>query len=270
MFMMFADNVEENFGYCIQNIQGNYMNYLLEPVNYVTGVLTEVGGEFSSNIMGVRNMISNLRDAFSTITSGIFGVFLNIVIEFQKMTISIKDLVGKIIGVVTIMMHVLSGAQMTMESAWNGPPGQMVKSLGSSCFHPSTKLRLQSGKLVSIKDIDVGDVLYDNSIVQSTLKMKNRLKESLYCFQQKGENREDILVSGNHFVFYHGEWMRVKNVVCGGATVKKSEIYSDILYNLMTSSGHIKIGEITFYDYEDDELTSTESQPHLRKYSFVR
>lgn len=255
VFMLFADNVEENFSYCIQNIQGNYMGYLLQPLTYITSVLTEVGGDFNKNLVGIRTMISNMRDSITSIIQNIFGVFLNIIIEFQKMTISIKDLVGKIIGTISVMMYILSGAQMTMESAWSGPPGQMVKALGSACFHSDTKIRLKNNMMISIEDIDVGDVLYDNTIIEAKIKIRNRLNEPLYCFKNKGEEGQDILVSGNHFVFHENKWIRVKNV----PDIKEEDTHN-ILYNLITSNGTIKIGEVLFHDFEDDELSEKEKE----------
>jgi hypothetical protein len=57
------------------------------------------------------------------------------------MTISIKDLVGKMIGVMVAMMHIMDGSLKTINSSWNGPPGQMVRAIGK-CFHPETKIKL--------------------------------------------------------------------------------------------------------------------------------
>jgi hypothetical protein len=250
MFMMFADDVEENFSYCIQNIQGNYMGYLLQPLTYITSGLTNLAGEFGNNINNARYMVSNIRDSLTNITQGIFGVFLNIIIEFQKMIISMKDLMGKIVGTISVFMYILSSAQLTMQSMWNGPPGQLVKGISGACFGPYTKLRLKNGILINIKDLDVGHVLFDGSVIDSIIKIKNRLNEPLYKFEKKGEDGQTILVSGTHFVFFNGEWIQVKDV----PNISKNEFTSDILYNLITNTSIIKIGSVVFHDYEDDEL----------------
>jgi hypothetical protein len=41
--------------------------------------------------------------------------------------IKMKDMLGKIVGVMATMMYILQGTVMTMQSSWNGPPGKMVR-----------------------------------------------------------------------------------------------------------------------------------------------
>ena len=36
---MFGHDAGENFTYCIQNMQSDYMGYLLEPINYMTSMV---------------------------------------------------------------------------------------------------------------------------------------------------------------------------------------------------------------------------------------
>ncbi len=40
-----------------------------------------------------------------------------------------KDLFGKVAGTMASMMYILQGSIMTMQSAWNGPSGDIVKVL---------------------------------------------------------------------------------------------------------------------------------------------
>ena len=117
------------------------------------------------------------------------------------MTISLKDMVGKIIGTISVLLYVLSGSINTMESLWNGPPGQLVRALGK-CFHPDTSIKLKDGTIKYIKDIDLGDILEDGSRVESTMKIDNK-KDTVTLFKIKGSgiNNEDIYVTGSHLVF---------------------------------------------------------------------
>ena len=43
-------------------------------------------------------------------------------------------------------MFILDGSMKTMESTWNGPPGQLVRKVGKMkiCFRPDTLLRLEN------------------------------------------------------------------------------------------------------------------------------
>ena len=127
---MFGHDAGENFTYCIQNMQTDYMGYLLEPVNYMTSITAGSLGEIGSSLNNFRNMFNNIRDSGTGIVTGIFGVFLNMLVEFQKITMGIKDLMGKTIGILTTLLYVVDGTVMTMQSGWNGPPGQLVRSIG--------------------------------------------------------------------------------------------------------------------------------------------
>lgn len=249
MFMFFADNIEENFQYCVQNMQSNYMGYLLQPLTYITGALANIGEDFNFNIDSIRNMINNIRDSITNIFQSIFGVFLNIVIEFQRLTISIKDMIGKVIGTMTVLMYILSGSQLTMESMWNGPSGQLVKHLGSACFHPETKIKLFNNDIVYIKDLYPGNILKNGSIVVNVLKFENVSNEQLYVFKNKGEDGEDIYVTGEHYITYKNKWIKVKD---HDYSYQQTKVKSKELINLITHNNNICIGDYLFWDYNDD------------------
>ena len=159
MYMPLSDDIQSDFVYCIQSMQTNYMGYLLQPITYITSNLSAMGAGFVNNIDSIRVMTSNIRTFLTTITEGIFGVFLNIVISFQKIMISIKDLVGKMIGIMVAMMYIMDGSLKTMNSSWNGPPGQMVRALGK-CFHPETKIKLNNGTIKMMKDLNLNNGYY--------------------------------------------------------------------------------------------------------------
>ena len=152
-------------------------------------------------INNVRAMFNKIRTFFSNIIQSVFGVFLNLVIEFQRITIGIKDLIGKTIGIMVSLMYVIDGSIKTMNSTWNGPPGQLVRALGK-CFYPSTSVKLQNGIIKSMKDIDLGDILEDGSIVESVMKIDNKREPvPLYVINDAGVNGESIYVTGSHLVF---------------------------------------------------------------------
>ena len=104
MYMPLSDNIEQDFTYCVQTMQTNYMGFLLQPLTFVTSSLTEMAWSFSQQINDVRNMFSQTRGFITDIVVSIYGIFLNIIIEFQKIIIGIKDLVGKIIGILAVLL----------------------------------------------------------------------------------------------------------------------------------------------------------------------
>jgi len=246
MYMFLADDVGENFTYCIQSMQTNFMGYLLQPITFITSSLSGMLGGFMENIQLIRAMFNKIRTFFSTIIESVFGVFLNLVIEFQRITIGIKDLIGKTIGIMVSLMFVMDGSIKTMNSTWNGPPGQMIRALGK-CFHPLTKLKLRDGTIKYMKDIDLGDILEDGSIVESVLKIDN--KKEPVPFYSIHNKEMDIFVTGSHLVFdkSKNDFVKVEKY--------KNAVKTDKMYDwfscLITDTHRIPIGEEIFWDWED-------------------
>ena len=169
-YWVFSENISEDFTYCVQNTQINTMGYLLQPITYLVSNLTSFSSDLSSSLNSIRFMISGIRGFTGNIVQNVFGVFLNLIVEFQKMIISIKDTVGKLIGVVVTILYVLDGSIKTMNSTWKGPPGQLVKAIGS-CFHPETKIKVKGGEVFAMKDLPLGVELEDGGKVFSVLKV---------------------------------------------------------------------------------------------------
>ena len=45
-----------NFTHCIQGMQGEYMKYLMQPLEYNFSVITKLGGTLNTNIFDIRNI----------------------------------------------------------------------------------------------------------------------------------------------------------------------------------------------------------------------
>ena len=123
----FGHDAGQNFTFCIQTMQTDYMGILLQPLNYLMTVINKTTGGLMNSVQDIRSFINEIRNSITNIVQSIFGVFLNIVTQFQFMLIKIKDMVAKLIGIMASMMFILQGTVMTMQSSWNGPPGQMVR-----------------------------------------------------------------------------------------------------------------------------------------------
>jgi len=249
VYMVLADDVQSNFVYCIQSMQTNFMGYLLEPLTFLTSSINNVLGSFLEEINFVRAMFDKIRNFITSIIQTVFGVFLNLVIEFQRITIGIKDLIGKTIGIMVTLMYVLDGSIKTMNSAWGGPYGQMVRALGK-CFHPNTLIKLQNGDIRTIEKIDLGDILENGSVVQSIMKIDNKIDPvPLYEIQNEGVNGENIYVTGSHLVFDKNncKFIKVEKYSKAILTDKKVEWFSC----LITTDHNIKIGNELFWDWED-------------------
>lgn len=125
------------------------------------------------------------------------------------------------------------------------------------CFHPDTKIKLRNGMVKYIKDIDLGDILEDGSIVEITLKIDNKKEHiSLYKIKNVGVNGEDIYVTGSHLVYdsYTNLFIPVQNY---SKSEISSDFHSDWFVCLITSSHNIKIGSELFWDWEDHFIKLT-------------
>lgn len=252
IYMPLSDNIAEDFTYCVQTTQINLMGYLLQPFTFLISSLSSIGAQFSNDINGIRTMFDFVRNFITNIVENIFGVFSNIVIEFQVITIGIKDMLGKLIAILVTFMYMMDGANKTMQSTWNGPPGQLVRAL---CFHPDTLIKLHNNKIIKMKDLELGEIIGKNSKVQAIIKIDNSENKELLYQINNGINDKPIYVTGSHFIWNESSksFIQVKNY-------KDSKIQNDVTSNwfvcLITSNHIIPIGEHIFWDWEDDHLAS--------------
>ena len=249
MYMPLSDNLEQDFVFCVQNMQTNFMGYLMEPITYLLGSLGSIGAEITASLAFARNMIANIRGFLASIVDGIFGVFVNIITEFQKIIIGITDLIGKLVAIMVTMMYLMDGSVKTMQSAWNGPPGQMVKVMGA-CFHPETLVKKQDGTTCYMKDLNLGDILENGSKVKAVMKIDNsNHSHALYKIPKKGVNDADIYVTGSHMVL-NGEKQFVP-VQHYYLSQKQREVETTWFSCLITDNHMIQLGSQVFWDWED-------------------
>ena len=260
---VFGQDTAKNFTYCIQTMQTNYMSYLMQPVMYNLNVIGSLGANITKAINDVRAFFDKIRTFITDIVGSIFSVFLNILIEFQRITINIKDLFGKLIGIMATLLFTLDGSIMTMNSTWAGPPGQLVRAL---CFHPDTKLRLKDNSLVAMKEVPLNAVLKNGSVVNAVMHISN-LDEQGNCiealYRVKGgehtgtEGTDDILVSGSHLIYEPDlkTFIQVEHL----ARAEKTAIRSETFTCLITSNHLIPIGQWIFHDWEDNNGSQSKS-----------
>jgi hypothetical protein len=154
-------------------------------------------------------------------------------------------------------MYISNGnIPQNIETMNNNSDSQIGKSLGK-CFHPETKIRLKNGSIKYIKDIDLGDILENGSIVEAVMKIDNKKEETpFYKIKNAGVNKEDIYVTGSHLVYDSNIdlFILVKNY--NKSEISK-EIHSDWFSCLITNTHNIKIGSELFWDWEDHGIKLT-------------
>jgi hypothetical protein len=167
-------------------------------------------------------------------------------------------MIGKTIGIVVTLLYVLDGSIKTMNSAWKGPPGQMVQSIGS-CFHPDTKIRLMDGRVVAMKDVPLGATLtgIDGPRVFSVMQIDNKnvpKQVPFYRIKNKGVDGSDILVTGEHYIWdnHVQKFVMVKDYKNADTECALDlSVVCDYFSCLITTNGKIPIGHCMFLDWED-------------------
>tara|TARA_B100000886_G_scaffold336333_1_gene294901 strand:+ start:1710 stop:2648 length:939 start_codon:yes stop_codon:yes gene_type:complete len=246
----FGRDPTSNFTECISAMQGDFMKIFLQPIEYVIALLGDSAKMFTTAIQDIREVLDKVRTFLSSILEKIFGIFLNVILEVQKLIISIKDLVGKLIGVLITSLYLMDTSVKTMESIWNGPPGQLLNAL---CFHPKTKIKLKNGKILHMEQVKIGDILQNGSEVYATMKIKNKKDNKylsqMYCFKN-GIDNEPIFVTDGHLVeISDNNFTYVKN---HPDSYKCSQMNSDELICFITNDHIIQIGDYKFGDWEDE------------------
>jgi hypothetical protein len=250
---VFGYNTGANFASCVQSIFSSYIGYMLQPVHYLISAVGKIGFELTIGLDSARAFIDKIRSRISIIIRTVLGIFLNILIEFQRITIGIKDMFAKMIGVMGTLMFTVTGAIMTMNSAWDGPPGDIIRFL---CFDPETKLRLADGSLVVMKDMPLNATLKTGARVCAVMHISNLNNEGtqvekMYKMKGGGEDAADIIVSGSHLV-YDPALQKFVHVEDLG---KDTELYATecpTLCCLITTDHTIPIGKWIFHDWEDN------------------
>jgi hypothetical protein len=98
MYMPFAEDIQSNFIYCIQNVQSNLMPYLLEPIHFILSMLTDFGGGISNSVNSMREVMSSFVGNTTNIFVNIYGAFMGLIIAFQRIVLVIQDMIGKLVG----------------------------------------------------------------------------------------------------------------------------------------------------------------------------
>lgn len=124
---LFGHNGVQNFAYCIQNMNLNFMPYLTDPLNYMINNLTDSGNQFAGLFGNFAGMGTGINGGVIGMMEDGVSVLINLLIAMQTIIIKIKDTFGKIIGVIITLTYVLAGIELTALSIWAGPIGAITR-----------------------------------------------------------------------------------------------------------------------------------------------
>ena len=108
------------------------------------------------------------------------------------------------------------------------------------CFDHKTKIILENKTYKYIKDINLGDTLFNGSKVTAKIKV---LSKDLEMYNLNG-----IIVSESHIVNYNNKWIKVKDHPDSKKLISYKEQY---LYCLNTSNKKICLNDMVFTDWDE-------------------
>jgi hypothetical protein len=243
----FGQDPTTNFIYCVQNTQTNYMSHLLQPIFYLISNLGEMVANITKSLQAVRGFLNYFRNMTSGLVFNIFGVFMNILVELQKIMIAMRDTMGKIGGLMTVQIYLLEGIFLTAKSVWNGPIGGSVRAL-TGCFDESTEFILQNQEIKLIKDIKIGDVLQNGSVVTGCINLIGHEKNPFYKVFSEKLNK-NLYITGSHMIKDPSTEKFIP--IAEYSKAINTNTHKPIIYNLMTDDHLITFGEYTLKDWED-------------------
>jgi len=123
-------NTSDNFSYCVQTLMSSFAPTILQPLNYLQSMTVDMMGDINGSLMASTEQSSWMTFSVSNIIGSIYGVFLNVIVEFNLIVLKLLDVQGKLSGMITTILYIMTAVQYTFESMWNGVPGAMIKAIG--------------------------------------------------------------------------------------------------------------------------------------------
>jgi hypothetical protein len=124
-------STSENFSYCIQNTLSSYSSVITQPYEYTQSMNTNAISGLADTATATQQQQQQNTQNTANATTGIYNVFLNVIVLFNVIILKLYDSQGKMTGVVVSIMNILTSISNTAMSIWNGPPGQLMKTLSN-------------------------------------------------------------------------------------------------------------------------------------------
>jgi hypothetical protein len=241
----YGKDIINNTTECLTDQFKNELENSFSMIKDKLGKVNSEGGKTNKEINNIHSQHKKTKGLFGGLLGSVKNIFANVIINIRKDIIKGKSMIKKIAGLVSTMLYVAQTTGDTGESFINGPIYKILTKLGGFCFSKNVKIKLKNGEIKKIYKLKLNDVLENGSIVNGLVKLNNVYKEPFYTFK----HNKNILVTETHLVFdeQNNKFIETKHHPHAILTDKME----DKLYCLVTSDHLIKIGNYTFWDYED-------------------
>ena len=116
--MTAAEYTKKNFQGCLNDMASKTAYTTTKPYFNSLSALTGIFSNFGESINGIRKYLKSFRDKFSAIVEHVLGLIMNMLIEFQKLGVSIRDFFNKLLGIFTSAIMGLLGLYFALASGF--------------------------------------------------------------------------------------------------------------------------------------------------------
>ena len=119
------DYTSDNFQQCLNIVQSSIAGEALAPTTFITSAIASTIGELQDSVNSIRGMFDKVRTQLQAVVQEIMGRLMNVVIPIQTIILSLKDFIGKLVGVLTTCIYMLLSVYYNLQSLM-GASGELV------------------------------------------------------------------------------------------------------------------------------------------------
>jgi len=113
-----SEYAKQNFEGCLNDMSNKSSYEITNPMVASLNYLAEIWSSFSESLNNIREYLARFRDNFANFIEEIMGQIMYMMIEFQKVFVSLRDLLNKILGIMTSALMGTLGLYYTLVSAF--------------------------------------------------------------------------------------------------------------------------------------------------------
>jgi len=218
----------------------------IAPVQNQIFKQTQFINNITSQVQDTQKMVFHIRDSIEKqardVQQKLYNLYYRLAFVFNRF----RRLFYKIFTFFKSIFETLKYAVWTMQSMWNGPIGGLVRAF---CFGEETLLTIHRNNeplLLKISNIQLNDILPNNSQVIGICKFLNHKSLPYYKLH-------NIYVSGYHLVHHNHQIIRTHS----HPEALPIEYDNPTIHCLITTDSKVKINDVIFCDYLGDNTLIT-------------
>ena len=188
----------KNFNDCTMKSFQDYTGFVVDPIMSQFSTMTSIVSQIGKSMDSMRTMMADTRNGFLGIVGTVFGKIQNLMSQFQYIIIRMRTLMARLVGIMMSFVYIFTTGSDTGASVLNGPIGKTMNFL---CFDENTQIKTNSGKVVFMRDLKLGDLLLNYNKVTSVYSIDGT-NVPMYML---GNTK----VSGGHKVWYKDAFIAV-------------------------------------------------------------